>query len=56
MDQNNQNVVWNDNSRTASLAYLNVHAIYEFLGPFTIRYIYHFQNDVDNFAIEHKTC
>ena len=27
-----------------------------FLGQFTIRCIYHFQEGVDNFEIEHKTC
>ena len=36
------------------LAYLNVDAIFEFLGQFTIRCM--FQKGIDNFEIEHKTC
>ena len=38
------------------LAYLNFEAIFDFPGQFTIRCIYYFQKDVDNFEIEHKTC
>ena len=39
------------------LAYLNFDAIFEFLGQFTIRYIYIvFQKDVDNFQVKYKTC
>ena len=37
------------------LAYLNFNIIFEFLGQFTIRCIYHFSKGVDNFEIEHKT-
>ena len=56
MDQNSQNIVLINNSRT----YLNFNTIYEFLGQFSIRlrYIYHLQKkkkSVDNFEIEHKT-
>ena len=29
---------------------------FEFLEQFTIGCIYHFQKDVNNFEIEHKTC
>ena len=36
------------------LAYLNLDAIFEFLGQFTLRCIYHFSKDVDDFEIEHK--
>ena len=35
------------------LVYLDLNAIFEFLGQFTIRYIYYFfQKGVDNFKIE----
>ena len=39
MDQNSENDVWINNSRTASMAYLNFDANFEFLGQFTIRSI-----------------
>ena len=82
MDQNSQNVSCKlttvsygskqskcfDQYLKNRLAYINLNAIFEFLGQFTIRCMHHFQKkkkkkekkkekkDVGNFEIEHKTC
>ena len=56
MDQNSQNVVWIDNSRTACPTYILMlflsflyNLLYWYIRPI-------FQKVVDNFEIEHKTC
>ena len=38
-----------DQLQNNRLAHLNVDAIFEFLGQFTLRCIYYFQKDIDNF-------
>ena len=38
------------------LVYINVNAIFEFLGQFTLRYNTILEKSVDNFELEHKAC
>ena len=55
MDQNSQNVIWINNSRTAgptSILMLFVNSLDNL--QFDAHII--FQKGVDNFEIEHKTC
>ena len=55
MNQNSQNTVSINNSRTTGHTQI-FELFFEFLGQFTIRFIYHFvQKGVDNFETEHKT-
>ena len=47
MDQNSQNNVLINNSKTKNhLSYLNFNASFEFLGQFTVRYMYNFSKKV----------
>ena len=56
MDQNSQNIVLVNDSRTALPTKILL-LFFSSLDNFTIRYIYYFfQESVDNFEMEHKTC
>ena len=55
MDQNSQNDVWINNVRTARPTFILM-LFLSSLDNFTIREVYYFSKDIDNFQKEHKTC